>query len=105
MGSWQVATGFTVHPGELAGGSGKVTEQGQQCTDIATAVAGAIAEMAGAAGESVLADALVSASQAGTSTFLTATELYSYVAASLTRTAAGYQKAEHLVIRNLAGLW
>jgi hypothetical protein len=42
-----MATGYTVRMGELASGGGKVTKQGQQCTEVAAAVVGAIAQMAG----------------------------------------------------------
>lgn len=100
-----MATGYTVHFGELASGSGEVTKQGQQCTEVATAVVGAIAHMAGAAGNPSLADALVGASETGTQTFLVTTGLYSYVAGGLRQSAAGYRNAEQSVIQSLGGLW
>jgi hypothetical protein len=100
-----MSAGYTVHIGELASGSGKVTKQGQQCTEVATAVVGAIAQMAGAAGDSALADALVAASETGTQTFLVTSELYSYVAGGLTRSAANYRNADLAVIRSIGGMW
>jgi hypothetical protein len=100
-----MATGFTVHSGELANGSGKVTRQGQECTEVGSAAVGAIAEMAGAAGDSPLADALVGASETGTQTFLITGELYSYVAGGLSESAANYRNAEQANITSVGGLW
>jgi hypothetical protein len=100
-----MAAGFTVNSGELANGSGKVTQQGQQCAEVGSAVVGAIASMAGAAGDSPLADALVGASEGGTQTFLITGELYSYVAGAISESAANYQKAEQTNITSVGGLW
>jgi hypothetical protein len=100
-----MATGFTVHSGELASGSGKVTKQGQECAEVGSAVVGAIAGMAGAAGDSPLADTLVGASETGTQTFLITGELYSYVAGGLSESAANYRNAEQANITSIGGLW
>jgi hypothetical protein len=100
-----MAAGFTVNSGQLANGSGKVTKQGHQCAEVGSAVVGAIADMAGAAGDSPLADALVGASEGGTQTFLITGELYSYVAGSISESAANYRNAEQANITSIGGLW
>jgi hypothetical protein len=100
-----MAAGFTVNSGELANGSGKVTQQGQQCAEVGSAVVGAIASMAGAAGDSPLADALVGASEGGTQTFLITGELYKYVADAISESATNYRNAEQANITSIGGLW
>jgi hypothetical protein len=99
------AGGFTVRAGELARGSSQVTAQAQQCLQAATAAVEAIAQMAGAAGDPGLADALVAASDVGTQTFLVTNAVYAYVAGSLRQSAAGYSEADQACIRQLGGLW
>ena len=51
--------GFSVRAGDLAAGSGQVLNQRQRCEQVATAVGGLIAQMAGAAGHPGLTGALV----------------------------------------------
>ena len=91
------AGGFSVRADDLAAGSPQVLDQQQRCVQVAAAVAGLIAQMAGSAGHSGLTDALVTASQSGTRTYAVAGALYGHVAGGLRRSAGEYDRAEQAI--------
>jgi hypothetical protein len=101
--------GFSVRAGDLAAGSGQVLDQQQRCEQVATAVAGLIAQMAGAAGHPGLTGALVTASQSGVQTYAVAGALYDHVTDGLRRSASEYDQAEQAITQQaqavMTSLW
>lgn len=89
--------GFSVRAGDLAAGSGQVLAQQQRCAQLATAITGLMAQMAGSAGHQGLASALVAASEAGVQTYAVAGGLYGHVAGGLRRSAGEYDRAEQAI--------
>jgi hypothetical protein len=96
-----MAEGFTARADMLTAGSRRVTEQGQHCEEVATAVVEMTAGMAGAAGHPGLASALAGASETGTETFAVTGALYAHVAEGLRQNAASYDRAEQSIIEQL----
>lgn len=101
--------GFSVRSGALVAGASQVLEQQQRCAQVATAVAGLIAQMAGSAGHQELADALVAASESGARAYTVGEALYERVADGLQNSAGEYDRAEQAATQQaqavMGSLW
>jgi hypothetical protein len=89
-----VASGFTVRPGVLESGSGKVSGLQDQCEQVATVVAAVLDELAGAAGDRGVRAAAEGVARAAARRFLDAAAGYRHTAGNLRQAAQGYRQAE-----------